>query len=98
MQQYALQAVVNRRAQEIWGKGWRSILFAAATFSALHLPNPWLMVATLAGGILWAAVYQKAPNLFALALSHSLITTVLSSAISPIVLHNMRVGNNYFTR
>ncbi len=96
MQQYALQAVVNRRAQEIWGKGVVSILFAALLFSALHVPNLWLMLATFLGGILWTAVYQKAPNLFALALSHSLMTTVLSSTISSALLHGLRVGYNYF--
>lgn len=96
MQQYALQAVVNRRAQEICGKGWWSILMAALVFGFLHLPNVWLTAATLAAGVLWAAVYQKAPNLFALAISHSLMTTVLASSISPAVLHGMRVGYNYF--
>jgi membrane protease YdiL (CAAX protease family) len=96
MQQYALQAVVNRRAQEIWGRGSLSILFTAFLFAALHLPNLWLMVATLAGGILWAAVYQRAPNLFALAISHSIMTTILSSTTSPSVMHGMRVGYNYF--
>lgn len=96
MQQYALQAIVNRRMQEILGRGSASILAVALVFAALHLPNLWLTVATLAGGILWAAVYQKAPNLYALALSHSIMTTVLASSISPAVLHRLRVGYNYF--
>ncbi len=52
--------------------------------------------ATLLGGILWAAVYQRSPNLYALALSHSIMTTVLSSTIYSAVLHGMRVGYNYF--
>jgi membrane protease YdiL (CAAX protease family) len=96
MQQYALQAIVNRRTQEILGRGSASILAVALVFAALHLPNLWLTVATLAGGILWAAVYQRAPNLYALALSHSIMTTVLASSISPVVLHGLRVGYNYF--
>jgi hypothetical protein len=96
LQQYALQAIVNRRAQEIWGRGWISILFAALIFSALHLPNVFLAGATLAAGILWAAVYQRAPNLFALAISHSLMTPMLICSISPALLHGMRVGYNYF--
>ena len=96
MQQYALQAVINRRAQEIWGIGWPSVTATALIFAALHLPNVWLTVATLGGGLLWAAVYQRAPNLFALALSHSLMTTALGSSISPAVLRGMRVGYNYF--
>jgi len=96
MQQYALQAIVNRRTQEFLGRGGASILAVALVFAALHLPNLWLTVATLAGGILWAAVYQRAPNLYALALSHSIMTTVLASSISPVVLHGLRVGYNYF--
>jgi membrane protease YdiL (CAAX protease family) len=96
MQQYALQAIVNRRAQEIWGRGAPSIAAAALLFAALHLPNLWLMAATLAGGLLWAAVYQKHPNLYALAFSHSLMTTVFASSTSPDVLHSLRVGYNYF--
>ncbi len=96
LQQYALQAIVNRRAQEIWGKGWCSTLAAATIFSALHLPNVILAAATLVAGILWTAVYQRAANLFALAISHSLMTSVLICAISPAYLHGMRVGFNYF--
>ncbi len=96
MQQYTLQAVVNRRAQEVWGRGARSVLFCALLFAALHLPNPWLMLATFLGGVLWVYVYQRRPNLFALALSHSVMTTVLSSSISSALLHGMRVGYNYF--
>ncbi|HYK88561.1 MAG TPA: CPBP family intramembrane glutamic endopeptidase [Acidobacteriota bacterium] len=96
MQQYALQAIVNRRTQEIWGRGVVSVILVALLFCALHFPNLWLMVATLAGGILWAAIYQRYPNLYALAVSHSIMTTVLASSISPDVLHGLRVGYNYF--
>jgi len=96
MQQYALQAIVNRRLQEILGRGGPSILAAALVFAVLHLPNLWLAVATLVGGILWSAIYQRAPNLYALALSHCIMTSVLASSISSTVLHGLRVGYNYF--
>ncbi len=98
MQQYALQSIVNRRAQILWGKGSASILFAATTFALLHLPNLWLALATFLAGIVWAATYQKVPNLFALALSHAAMTVVLASTIPAGVLHGMRVGYNYFPR
>ena len=96
MQQYALQAIVNKRSQEIWGKGAISIIAVSLIFSALHMPNLWLAAATLLGGSYWAWVYQEVPNLPALALSQSVMTTVLISSIPAATLHGLRVGYNYF--
>lgn len=96
LQQYALQGFINRRAQVVWGRGWRSVLLVASVFALLHLPNPWLTFATFAGGLLWAYVYQRAPNLLALGLSHALMTWVLISSVPPAALHNLRVGFKYF--
>jgi len=96
LQQYALQGFINRRAQVVWGRGWRSVLLVALVFALLHLPNPWLTFATFAGGLLWAYVYQRAPNLLALGLSHALMTWVLISSVPPAALHNLRVGFKYF--
>lgn len=96
VQQYVLQGFINRRAQVIWGKGWRSILLVAVLFGVLHLPNPALTAATFLGGLIWAAVYQRAPNLYALALSHAFMTWVLISTLSPQTLHGLRVGYKFF--
>ena len=96
MQQYPLQCFINRRAQMLWGRGPRSILFVAAVFALLHLPNPWLTLATFCGGLLWAWAYQRAPNLWALALSHSLMTVVLVTTVPYSSLGGMRVGYGYF--
>jgi membrane protease YdiL (CAAX protease family) len=95
-QQYVLQGFINRRAQLLSGKGWLSVLMVAAVFSALHLPNLWLAVVTLVGGVVWAAVYQRAPNLFALAISHSLMTWVIVSTLPASALHHLRIGFKYF--
>lgn len=96
LQQYVLQGFVNRRAQILFGRGRRSILLTASVFALLHLPNPWLTAATFAGGLLWAWAYQRAPNLFALALSHALMTWVLVSALPDSALRGLRVGFKYF--
>ncbi|MDQ3258350.1 MAG: CPBP family intramembrane metalloprotease [Acidobacteriota bacterium] len=96
LQQFILQAFINRRAQMIWGAGWKSILSVALVFAVLHLPNPLLTLATFAGGAVWAAVYQRTPNLFALGLSHSIMTWVLISNFPPVSLHGLRVGFKYF--
>lgn len=96
VQQYVLQSFINRRAQIVWGPGWLSILLAALVFGGLHLPNPWLMVVTFAGGVIWAAVYQRAPSIFALAVSHSIMTWVLVSTLPASALNHLRIGFKYF--
>ncbi len=95
-QQYALNGFINRRAQIAFGKGLNSIVMVAIVFSVLHLPNPLLAVITLLGGLIWAAVYQSQPNLFALALSHTVASLTLALAIPPSFLNSLRVGFKYF--
>ena len=96
LQQYVLQSFINRRAQLVFGQGAMSIILVAALFALLHLPNPWLMGATFLGGLVWAAVYQRAPNLYALALSHAFMTWVLISTLPTNALRGLRVGYKYF--
>lgn len=96
LQQYVLQGFINRRAQILWGRGARSVLLVALAFALLHLPNPWLSVATFIGGALWAAVYQRVPNLPALALSHGLMSLLLASSFPASAINSLRVGIRYF--
>lgn len=96
IQQYVLQGFINRRAQVLWGRGARSILLVGFVFALLHLPNPLLSIATFIGGALWAAVYQRAPNLPALALSHGLMSLLLASSFPASAINSLRVGIKYF--
>jgi membrane protease YdiL (CAAX protease family) len=96
LQQYALQGFINRRAQILLGRGDLSVLLTGLLFALFHLPNPWLTLATFAAGLYWAWVYQRAPNLLAVGVSHALMTWVLISSVSPAALHNLRVGYKYF--
>ena len=96
LQQYALQSFINRRAQIVFGRGAKSIVLVAAVFALLHLPNPWLMGATFLGGLIWATVYQRAPNLYALALSHAFLTWALVSTFPAEALRSLRVGYKFF--
>ncbi|HEX8846658.1 MAG TPA: CPBP family intramembrane glutamic endopeptidase [Pyrinomonadaceae bacterium] len=96
LQQYVLQGFINRRAQIIFGRGSKSVLLVALIFALLHLPNPWLSIATFAGGALWAYVYQRVPNLPALALSHALMSIVFAFALPPSATGSLRVGIKYF--
>ena len=95
-QQYVLQGFVNRRAVLLVGRGWRSVLIVATVFGLLHLPNMWIAAITFVGGLIWAAIYQRMPNLFALAITHSVMTWFIVSTLPPTALHHLRVGLGYF--
>ena len=95
-QQYALQGFMNRRAQLVAGKGWKSVLLVALLFAVVHLPNPLLFALTFAGGLIWATVYQRQPNLFALALSHALTSVTVAIFVGSKWTNGLRVGFKYF--
>jgi membrane protease YdiL (CAAX protease family) len=96
LQQALLQGFIHRRAQMVWGQKPLSILVVAVIFALIHLPNPWLALATFVGGIIWSWVYQRAPNLLALGISHGLMTWVVITTVPQIALHGLRVGFKYF--
>ena len=95
-QQYVLNGFINRRAQLALGKGLKSILLVAIVFSLFHFPNPLLALLTFVGGLIWAAIYQRQPNLLALALSHTVVSLTLALTASEGLLNSLRVGFKYF--
>jgi len=91
-----LQGYLNRRAQIVLGKGWKSVLLLGLLFAVVHLPNPLLFALTFLGGVIWATIYQRQPNLFALALSHAIASITVAISLPSDWTNSLRVGFKYF--
>jgi membrane protease YdiL (CAAX protease family) len=95
LQQFLLLGFCHRRLRVLCGSGTPVVLASGLLFGLLHLPNPTLMVACSVSGFLWAAQFERTPNLFATALSHAVLSTCLSHSIPKSILVSMRVGYRY---
>jgi len=95
-QQYVLQGYLNRRAQIVLSNGWASVLLVGLLFAVVHLPNPFLTVATLVGGIVWAYAYQRAPNLYVLSVSHAICSMAVAIFVPMSLTMSLRVGFKFF--
>jgi membrane protease YdiL (CAAX protease family) len=107
VQQYVLQGFVHRRVRSLLVDDYASenerdrraklaTLATAAIFAFTHAPNLTLMILTFAGALIWSWVYERAPNLFAIALSHAVISLMLMTALPPWLLPSMSVGYKHF--
>jgi len=107
VQQYVLQGFIYRRVRSLLlnplapenerkRRTKLAVVTAAAIFSFTHAPNLTLMILTFAGALIWSWVYERAPNLFAIALSHAVISLMLMTALPPWLLPSMSVGYKHF--
>lgn len=106
-QQYALQSFIYRRMRSVFVDETaapdeqrrqinRTISATAAIFALAHAPNLMLMLLTLLGALLWSWVYERAPNLWALGLSHAAISLMLMTSLPSWLLPSLSVGYKHF--
>lgn len=96
-QQYVLLAFYYRGIASIVHTPGRAALLAALVFSALHVPNVFLIVVSSFGGVIAAAIYRRSPNLWVNGIAHGLISFTLVHTVPLAVTHNLRVGPGYWS-
>jgi membrane protease YdiL (CAAX protease family) len=94
LQQYAMLGFSYRRLRQFLPVN-QAIIITAGLFALVHAPNYALMILTLLGGLIWSFVYERAPNLFASAISHVLLSGTVLIAVPEWILPSMTVGYRY---
>ncbi|OGR83737.1 MAG: hypothetical protein A2901_02125 [Elusimicrobia bacterium RIFCSPLOWO2_01_FULL_54_10] len=97
LQQIGLQTFFTWRVGNVIDNPYRAAGVVAVVFSMIHFPNPVLMIFTLIGGFFWSLSYLKAPNLYALAVSHGWLAVVALHSIPRSWLHQLRIGPTFWS-
>ena len=106
-QQFVLQGIIYRRLRQVLLPASSddansqkhsnvAIFLTACAFGFVHLPNPALTMLTFIATLLWSWVYERAPNLWALGLSHGILSLLVMHAIPSWLLQSMSVGYKHF--
>ena len=98
-QQYLLNGYfVNRIHDFFAGRKHAAVpILAALFFSLAHLPNWFLMLATLAGGYLCARIYLKYRNLYFLGVAHGIVGFLIYLFVPDTISHHLYVGPKWFS-
>ncbi len=97
MQQYGLLCIYYRRFGELLPRQRGGPLWAAsAVFALLHLPNPFLTLATFAAGALSCWLYRRTPNLIVLGVMHGVVSFLIVQSLPDTITMGMRVGPGFF--
>jgi hypothetical protein len=95
-QQYLTQSYFNNRLMLVFRNRHVSSALVGIMFSATHIPNLILMIATLIAGIVFAEVFARYRNIWPLALAQAVGGLVVAAVSPAALIHHMRVGPGYF--
>jgi len=95
-QQYLTQSYFHNRLMLVIRNRHLSSGAVGIMFSATHIPNLILMVATLVAGFVFAEVFARHRNIWPLALAQAVGGLVLAAVAPDALIHHMRVGPGYF--
>jgi len=95
-QQYLTQSYFHNRLMLVIRNRHVSSALVGIMFSATHIPNLILMVATLVAGFVFAEVFSRYRNIWPLALAQAVGGLLLAAVAPDALIHHMRVGPGYF--
>jgi hypothetical protein len=95
VQQFILQDFFLLRILRILPSRTAAVIVTGALFAGAHIPNPLLMIVTLAWGIAACVLFLHYRNLYVLAAAHGILGICLGISIPNSVHHPMRVGLGY---
>lgn len=94
-QQFVLQSYFFVRLEFILRDSRRAVLACGLLFSLLHIPNPFLMLTTLAAGLAFCELFRRYRSLYPLALAHAVLGLCIAVTLSSDLHHGMRVGQGF---
>ncbi len=94
-QQFVLQSYFFVRLEFIVGNSRRAVAVCAALFSLLHIPNPFLMLITLAAGLVFCELFRRHRSLYPLGLAHAVCGLCIAMTLSTNLHYGMRVGQGF---
>lgn len=95
-QQYLTQSFFHRRLMKVMPSPHLRSFAIGLLFAGAHIPNPVLMVSTFAGGVVFAEIFTRHPNIWPLAFVQAVAGFLIGTLSPPWIIHSMRVGPGYF--
>jgi membrane protease YdiL (CAAX protease family) len=95
LQQFLLQDYFLLRLLRLVRNRWLAVALAAAIFSIAHLPNPVLVILTLAWGAMACVLFLRYRNLYTLGIAHAILGICVAITVPNHIQRHMRVGIGY---
>jgi membrane protease YdiL (CAAX protease family) len=96
LQQFMLQSYFFLRLERMLSSSWRAVIGCAVLFSFVHLPNSFLALTTLAGGLVFCELFRRYRNIYPLGLAHAALGICIAVTVSSDLHHHMRVGRGFY--
>lgn len=95
-QQFMLQSFFFLRLERLLGSR-KAVCAAAGLFALAHVPNPVLVPATLAAGLVLCELFRRYRNIYTLAIAQAILGMCLAAAVPDALHHHMHVGIGYLS-